>query len=51
MLELSSRLELPPEVALQNNGILAKSGAGKSNTSVVMVRETVDRALKDAKAS
>lgn len=39
MLKLAPGFSLAPEMALQNNGILAKSGAGKSNTSVVMAEE------------
>lgn len=39
MLKLAPALELPPEAALQRYGILAMSGAGKSNTSVVMAEE------------
>lgn len=45
MLNLAPKLKLPPEAALQRYGILAMSGAGKSNTSVVMAEEFYDAGI------
>lgn len=39
LLELAPQVRLDPEAALQRFGILAMSGAGKSNTAVVMAEE------------
>lgn len=45
MLNLAPKLKLPPDAALQRYGILAMSGAGKSNTSVVMAEEFYDAGI------
>lgn len=41
MLRISAELELPVDVAGEAIGILAKRGAGKTNTAVVLVEEMV----------
>jgi hypothetical protein len=41
-LKLAPGVELPPEAMLQRFGILAMSGAGKSNAAVVMAEEMYD---------
>lgn len=44
-LRISPDLALPPEAALQRFGILAMSGAGKSNAAVVLAEEMSDAGI------
>ena len=46
MIELAPGLDLPLEVAGEAIGILAKRGAGKTNTAVVLVEELRDAGVQ-----